>query len=70
MVELLREPVTRTSCDSSYGWMPNGYQKHIRETMTRYLETWALGEHQPLSANASTSQKAPPKPSGSENSQG
>nr|CDS28332.1 elongator complex protein 2 [Hymenolepis microstoma] len=40
VVEMLAVPVSRQTCDSVYGWMPNDYQKTIRALMTRYLETW------------------------------
>ncbi|EUB56699.1 General transcription factor 3C polypeptide 5 [Echinococcus granulosus] len=43
VVEMLAAPMCRTVCDPNYGWMPADYQKTIREIMTRYLETWVLG---------------------------
>lgn len=50
VVEMLAAPVTRGTCDSICGWMPTGYQKKIREIMTRYLEVWALGENTVLTS--------------------
>ena len=42
VVEMLSAPICRTVCDQTYGWMPEDYQKTIREIMTRYLEAWVL----------------------------
>ncbi|VDM18750.1 unnamed protein product [Hydatigera taeniaeformis] len=43
VVEMLAAPMCRKICDPNHGWMPADYQKTIREVMTRYLETWVLG---------------------------